>query len=947
MLGRRVTGNSSFICMRCRLQQRIQLSAAGATKRPPFSFPSYTALSSFSTRASSFSISPLSVSRGFRRHFGTEPAAAPEPEPEPESTEPRPEPELHPTVHGREFDPYFDVDTDPRADSFQRRYMDSEEFKAAFEQDTEALTNPLRRDPARPRVPRWWKNRNMLVTTTEEEIPVDILGSPGSTLVIRELEKRRKAVPLPELTPKDPLKVSLEDLMAEVDSNNRATVEEYIVNINELQPQESRLITTKEFLELKDALVKGFTTPQLHSYMKQWERAQRIKGPEKSRTDRPWMVERRQWVPIIENAVETDEPALYGYILPGMTPKERSAIRVMRVCWDLSVREVAANQGYLDVRFRDVEFSLLTLGSQIWLKLIARRYLKPGKQIELYRQSNFVSIMAPMHTAYLILETINVFLDNTVTERFPIGLISPSPISLGRGVLNRLGLMTSSVVRVDPTGREITVTWIEMPDRVRKTEVETPGEMVLRLLTYAYRTKPRNSYSLVMVAEDAEGRYLSEADCESKLAWQERFSKWARWTSSLPLSNSPHPSTAVRGPPEGGQIPAGILPLPLQSNADPLALSGDSNNLWSPEPITETSAAFGRVLFSHEGVTSPLANPEVLPAPNSHLSRTFTPILPAVRAMCFRTNLYEEGLWHTIVVMRLVPAPDLPKEIVASAPELEIRLEADHSEIIRIISLRAITKIWTGDVLFPKSHVDVRLTQTQFYELQGKDVVDENAQEIIRFLKDSDLRPWEGHIATPPSAEDVLIPLKFLNPQPKVDSIIKDGDDRLVKIDYVFGGLEIRRTITAEHEGMKMRYTNYEGGHRRGRRSELSIEPVRVDPSTLKNGVPVMDKEKEPEVQAKILETLYKKKLPMASNLNIDVTIDALEVDDDETRWMTGSSAATAGIPGGDDAVDSEAIANKPDIDEPVTEEEFLHTVSKIATGRTSMFWFGKYKRTP
>lgn len=373
MFGRKVTGHGSFICLRCRLQQRLQLTGGGVARRPPFSYSSSLTLSAISSRTNLPSRPPFPAPKLYQRQFATEARSAPEAESLTtenffDPAEPQSEQQQEESISSQDFDNAFF--NDPSMRTREEESMGAEDFQDAFDGRAEpgkVRSQPsftVRRDrdisPRLPKGPRWWKRRDMRVTAEGEAIPIPILGAPGSTLVVREVQKMAKKK-LPELAPMDPIKLgmSMEEYLAQID-DGKATIEEYLLNIHEMQPEDSRLISTREFLDLKDALVKGFTAPQLKSYMKHWETAQKMRGSNRLRIDRPWIAERRPWVPIIENAVETVEPELYGYILPDMTPKEQDAIRIMRTCWDLSVREVATGQGYLDVRFRDVEFGLLT-----------------------------------------------------------------------------------------------------------------------------------------------------------------------------------------------------------------------------------------------------------------------------------------------------------------------------------------------------------------------------------------------------------------------------------------------------------------------------------------------------------------------------------------------------------------------------------------------------------
>jgi len=466
------------------------------------------------------------------------------------------------------------------------------------------------------------------------------------------------------------------------------------------------------------------------------------------------------------------------------------------------------------------------------------------KQVKLIRESRLVSVVAPKHAAELILERINRVLSNARTSDFAADLVSPKPMELS--VLEEVGRMTNTVTRLDRSGEkvheylnpkghdrtltqracQVLVTWIHMPER--DDNFENAGETVLRFLRDAYGPKPRVSAALEIVPGDLahRGRYIPALDCSQKLPWQERFEKWERWTAAVPQwSDDPATQQAL--------VPASILPFHIspEEAVHESESSIDNAPSWTPELQTETSAIFGQVVFARQEQASSSPTPTIQPATelNTSLPRTFVPTLPALGSLNLPSNLHEGGLWHTIVVVRFAPSPDISPELAASAPNLELRIDADHKEIKSLTSLRAVQETFTGDVLFPAAAVDARLTQQRFFTLPGPSI-EHHVPSILTFLSKSDLRPWDGKLNTPPVLLGVQLPRRLLSPTTTTSTPASAADADPVQVDYTLASIEVQRTVTAEYQSLKLRYTSIQAGQRGGTRSELSLDAVRVAP---------------------------------------------------------------------------------------------------------------------
>lgn len=314
MLGRKLTQGGSFVCLRCRLQ------LAGAYRRLPFA-----AVTVSSTRIG-------------QRFIGTydSPSRADGPKSQ------------------KDGSPIADSDNEPSGDAAQQ-----DERSATYWPPPAPPPRPPR--PPRPQE-RTYTSRGQIVAPEQEGLDIDMLGKPGSAIVLREKRTRKKKRQLVELkldAAAPETQVDPASLLA--DDNAAAESEDILVNIHELRPKDKRILSDKEFTQLKNTLVDGFTSAQLTRYIREYETIRQLSQEDDHNPELPsWVLEHQPWVPTAVNRVEGVEANLVGYITKGMAPKGRLAVRLMRNCWDLSNQLVLDRDGYLSLRLRDVEFSLLT-----------------------------------------------------------------------------------------------------------------------------------------------------------------------------------------------------------------------------------------------------------------------------------------------------------------------------------------------------------------------------------------------------------------------------------------------------------------------------------------------------------------------------------------------------------------------------------------------------------
>ncbi|KAL2161206.1 hypothetical protein VTH06DRAFT_8426 [Thermothelomyces fergusii] len=799
MLSREFTRGAGFVCLRCRLQ------LAAALKRPPFA-------------AVAFSLPPTA-----RRSIGTHdsPSLADEAGNQDGGGEfPAPEPDA-----GRENN-----DTvEPGAGS------------AASPSSSAAPPPPPRRPWSRPRT---FMSRGHIVLPKRESLGVAMLGKPGSAIVLRERRPVKKKPGLAELVKSgaaDVLETHVEPASLLASNDPSPDWEDVLLNIHELRPKDERILTDKAFAQLRDTLVRSFTNPQLNRYIREYETIRQMdqEGPREPAAEKlpPWVLGHQPWAPMPEDEVDGALPHLAAFITKDMAPKTRLAVRLMRDCWDLYNQSVLDKDGYVCLRLRDVEFTLLTRGNRRWLEGTQRDILAQIKEVRLIRGSQLVSVVAPKHAADAIVERIHGVLSGTRTSEFESGLVPPE--CLDPRILEEVGSVTNTVTRLDPSGKKVIVTWIHASHR--SEDYENACETVLRFLRLAYGPKPRASSALAVVPEDLahQGRYLLNFTPGRKLPWHERSVRWERWTAAVPSWNASSRLAL-------GSIPADILPFGLKES-DTVKDSGpapeSSSPGWSTEPRTDTSVVFGHVVFSRQSsaATSASQSPEAAAWLDTSLPRTFIPVLPPLGSLNMPNNLMETGLWHTTTVIRFSPAPDVPADLAASAPDLELLIEADHVEVKSLLSLRAVRESFTCDVLFPAAPVDARLVQRRYFSLPGPSI-GQHVPPVVDFLAKSDLRPWTGKLRTPGALPAVPLPRRLLAQEDGTSSSTSsssssssssgsnegDDDGDVVRIDYALASVQIERTVAAEHAGLRLRYTSVQAGQRGGDRAEIALDAVRV-----------------------------------------------------------------------------------------------------------------------
>ncbi len=653
-------------------------------------------------------------------------------------------------------------------------------------------------------------SKGRLLAVRPEALDIDILGEKAAAIVLRNMgaAQRRARVRIKEEdTPKDHTSV-IETIEVEA---GPLTAEAVQANIDELRPRGSNVISEATFHDLARTLVDGFTLSQLKTYIRRNSRRPEP-APAAFPTDMPWILKQFPWVPATPGVSETGEAmqrSRQGSTDKPPTAQEKLAVRLLCECWDLVTQETIEGDGHLDVRLRDVEFMLLTLGVQQWLQTVGQLLLKREEsRIDLFPDENTVRIVAPKTAAEATLAHINTILQGAPTKSFKLADVTLNRRALTAPMLRELGRITNCVVRLDESGEHVLVTWID--PETRNPGVEDPHDAVFRLLLTAFG--PRKDIRHLVVGPqlgNAGARFVQqELGSKERLPWAARFGIWERWAKHLDVE------TLVKSPTAASKM----LHWEIEKPSPPTD-TAEGHVGWTSAPAVSTIAVFGHVLHLHRNDRRPL--------PTNAQQRILVPVLPLMSEL-HSFNSADMRTTPACVVLRFLPSPTDP--LAASAPLLELTIE-DPKDVV-IASLRAITGSHVSDCLHPARRVDYRVTQTQAFSLSGRAVgALPDLAPLVQFLSRSLLDMDQGSLETPSRLQGLRFPRRLLRQPPdaaETDTVTPkpDGVEETVAVDYLFAGLEARQSVVASFEGWRAAFTNIEAGKGGGRRVEMSLEAV-------------------------------------------------------------------------------------------------------------------------
>jgi hypothetical protein len=307
--------------------------------------------------------------------------------------------------------------------------------------------------------------------------------------------------------------------------------------------------------------------------------------------------------------------------------------------------------------------------------------------------------------------------------------------------------------------------------------------------------------------------------------------------------NKHHPTVILSAPAE----PREKLKPETTKKPKRVEKGGESAH-WSSDLFTETSVLFGSILHSplqpmdNPVPASVLASDSVVHAFSTHVPNISRLLSKAHTKRDFkREDEIVEHVLHRLVV-HFQPNPfyvpptakgELMKGPIGSAalsafPPIEMIFDIadDKARSVKLKYIQAIVNESKKDVMLPGSAVDLRFQQRTTSRLRRRYI-----DQVEDFLKQSNLNlAGNAPLETPPS---ITLPissnicrepgLKLLDSKDSKSS--KEAGNDIRDVEYLYTGLEIRRTRAFTYDEWLLLYTSREAGRAGGSRGELRLRP--------------------------------------------------------------------------------------------------------------------------
>lgn len=358
------------------------------------------------------------------------------------------------------------------------------------------------------------------------------------------------------------------------------------------------------------------------------------------------------------------------------------------------------------------------------------------------------------------------------------------------------------------------------------------------------------------------------------LGWRDRLRQWTRWTAPIPkrcdtqtdssgpkanlgtdengsdladdasalFKDSPSEINEWATEEESLQIQEDVpgfedfMPedsITLTDTTKPAQQERERPATWQYNPKFESSALVGSVLHSYADIAD--TGVVALQSPRkSAAQRAFSTAIPNLSRIL--SSKFAEGIEaksHKTLTMHFQPNPFIKSQgseaigntALSNFPAIEMRfsIDPDNNEF-KIESIVAVRSVSNLDLMLPDSPSDIRFQHRSVSHLLPAQPSCEFPPSIAQFLRDSTLDIKHGNFSAPtklsvPIAEHLIME--------RLSALQHEATkDHMLDVEYLFTGLEVRKTVVMEYDGWPMHYTSIEAGKAGGRRGELRLLPV-------------------------------------------------------------------------------------------------------------------------
>lgn len=341
------------------------------------------------------------------------------------------------------------------------------------------------------------------------------------------------------------------------------------------------------------------------------------------------------------------------------------------------------------------------------------------------------------------------------------------------------------------------------------------------------------------------------------LGWRDRFRQWTRWTAPIAKitndsdeygdwNSAPKTpkskaglSSAENEKPRSKEAPSKILASVDENQAGTSESATTSG--WQDSYQIESSALIGSVLHSYADTVraeTVVFQPRVKIA---KMNRSFSSSVPNLsRILGSNTVRGIHNKPQRTLIMHFQPNPffkpaeatqPLGAAVLSAFPAIEMRFSIDpETNAFKVRSIIAVASVENSDLMLPESPSDIRFQQRSVSTLLPTQPDGAYPPGIAQFLLDATLDIQQGNFDAP---SKLTIPIASHLYQQQGSEDLGDADEQGMRhVEYLFTGLEVRKTVMMAYDGWRLHYTSIEAGRAGGQRGELRLLPVRLDKSS-------------------------------------------------------------------------------------------------------------------
>ncbi|KAG0651571.1 hypothetical protein D0Z07_1726 [Hyphodiscus hymeniophilus] len=696
-----------------------------------------------------------------------------------------------------------------------------------------------------------------------ERLSIDVLGEKADVIVLRDSKINNYHNYRYEESAETKQEV---DILARLDEE-RGLVgwEEVVRNINEFRPTDGRRPETREqFSELLTGLQNGFTVSQLAKYLQNYREKDL---DDLSPVTSSLAVRISPWIPGISGSeAPLDSDHLRGYDLPSYTTKQRLVLRILRECWKVELPFVEEGIGQIEVEVKPQDLDLLLGGRRSALDKLHSTYIfETEERLEIFkstdakRSRNAIRITSTRTKSYSIVESLEEELKPIHRLELPLNSLMPQSkkeqsnfskwanTHFDELVVKQLARLTDTKIQKTSQGSLL----IASLNSNANTKFSTKSDVARRLAISSINLPDReiSRVGLKDTSHTVKARFVKYPLIEG-LAWRERLGQWSRWVTPISRDTGVEDKAtkssgadritvdAQRDTSNGletqHEVENGSRKMPATTQrAKPRVPPPAGVAIWSDEINVQSSALMGAVLYDQSQ----------LPAKDSpkdpsfaDATRSFSTSIPGISRLLASASASDKQASESII-MKFLPNPffspsgeQVPIGSAARSafPPIEMRFAVDpRTRLMELDFVHAIHSTENSDLMLPDSPMDIRfqqITTSRLYYNRRR-----LPPWIANFLAASNLTLdySRGGLQTPPS---LMIPIASHICNKDAFGLL--GSDKVLKenqnVEYLFTGLEIRKTISMGFKGWRLLYTSIEAGKAGGRRGELRLRPARI-----------------------------------------------------------------------------------------------------------------------